>query len=72
MLTAEIYAPKTRKVGVTIEHQKPGPVVDALGERLGVDAATKADRAIKSMRKEGFDLTQFKLPDGHRIRIKQG
>lgn len=70
--TIEVFPPKQRKSAASISSIVPQQTVDALGERLGSEAKDRAAKSLRMMKRDGIDLIQFRLPDGHRIRIKQG
>jgi hypothetical protein len=65
-----IFKPNSRKKEATIRSLIPRQAVDALGERLGKEAADKAHSAFKLMGRTDIDFMQLKLGD-RRIRVKQ-
>jgi hypothetical protein len=72
MQTTEIsiFRPNSRQKEATITAPVPRACVNALSERLGVEAGQQAQRALRTMRAQGIDLLQFRIGD-QRVRIKQ-
>lgn len=65
-----LFKPNSRKKEATIQSLIPRQAVDVLAERLGQEAANKADKALKQMDKLDIDFLQIRHGD-RRIRIKR-
>lgn len=72
MLTeVALFRPRSRKIEATVSHLVPKTVVNALEERLGVEAANKVETTIRSMKRNEMSMAQISIGD-RRVRIKLG
>jgi hypothetical protein len=63
-----VFKPNSRKKDITIRHMIPRVAVNTLRERLGEDAADKAEKVLKVMDKVEGDFIQFRHED-RRVRV---
>jgi hypothetical protein len=65
-----IFSPNSRRIETDIRSLIPKQAINALTEKLGVDAGKKAEKALRQMKSIDSDLVQFRV-DERRVRIKQ-
>ncbi len=65
-----IYRPSSTKPEATIEALLPKQAINALEERLGSEAGSKAKKAFNFMSATDGDFVQFKVGD-RRVRVRQ-
>lgn len=70
MTEITVFQPNSRKSQAVIQSLVPRKAVDTLEERLGKEAADKANAALELMKSSDADLVQFRIGD-RRIRVKQ-
>jgi len=66
----KVFPAGSRKASLEISSVIPRKAIDALAEKLGVEAGEAAEKSFKAMQKNNGDLMQFRVGD-NRIRIAQ-